>query len=163
AATTKTVRQSAYRIQVKYLDYEHPTNPWSAAPVTRCSGPCLAAGPPCGEETIMRGSRHRRPFVILLGALLCSDAAGAGRATTSEEGSSILFFAKVVADGPQDTLIEITNTSNMLVLARCVYVNGFGACSATATPCRTDADCPMAQPPQTCVGRWRTVDFNIVL
>src|SRR5262249_17206289 len=108
----------------------------------RCGGRNLVVDPLL-EDTIMRGSRHRKSLVILLGALLSGGAGRAEAAATSEQGASILFFAKVVADGARDTVIEIANTSNVLVTARCVYVRGLGACSATAAPCRTDADCPI--------------------
>ena len=108
----------------------------------------------------MRGSRHRKSLVILLGTLLCGGVGRAEAAATSEQGASILFFAKVVADGVRDTVIEIANTSNVLVTARCVYVRGLGACTSTAAPCRTDDDCPALQ---SCIDRWQTVDFNITL
>jgi hypothetical protein len=49
---------------------------------------------------------------------------------TTERGSSILIFPKVIYDsqgligGKVDTLIQISNTSNSLVFAHCFYVNG---------------------------------------
>jgi hypothetical protein len=45
-----------------------------------------------------------------------------GNASTGE-GSSILAFPKVLADGTSDTIIQITNISNNMVHARCFYVN----------------------------------------
>jgi hypothetical protein len=44
--------------------------------------------------------------------------------TTVDESASILVFPKVIADGQRDTIIEITNTSNMPWHAHCFYVNG---------------------------------------
>lgn len=52
---------------------------------------------------------------------------------TTERGASIIIFPKVVFDsgrtvalqkrGPVDTIIQISNTSNSVVFARCLYVN----------------------------------------
>ena len=42
---------------------------------------------------------------------------------TTERGASILAFPKVLADGTADTIIQIANTSNNMVHARCFYVN----------------------------------------
>ncbi|MFN8624725.1 MAG: hypothetical protein U0587_01890 [Candidatus Binatia bacterium] len=49
--------------------------------------------------------------------------------TTTERSGSILIFPKVMAivDGshpPMDTVIQISNTSNSMVYAHCLYVNG---------------------------------------
>src|SRR6266849_4769859 len=50
-------------------------------------------------------------------------AAGARADVTTEKGASILIFPKVRADATYDTIIQITNTDNMVHLARCFYVN----------------------------------------
>jgi hypothetical protein len=50
-------------------------------------------------------------------------ATTAHAAITTERGASILAFPKVLADGDSDTIIQITNTSNSMVHARCFYVN----------------------------------------
>jgi hypothetical protein len=50
-------------------------------------------------------------------------AASAHADVTTERGASILAFPKVLANGDADTLIQITNTSNSMVHARCFYVN----------------------------------------
>lgn len=49
--------------------------------------------------------------------------AGARADVTTERGASILAFPKVLADGTADTIIQIANTSNNMVHARCFYVN----------------------------------------
>lgn len=61
---------------------------------------------------------------------LCAFALGLGVLTasvradvTTERGASILAFPKVMADGATDTIIQITNISNSMVHARCLYVN----------------------------------------
>jgi len=44
---------------------------------------------------------------------------------TTERSSSILVFPKVISNAPAiDTIIQISNTSNSMVFARCLYVNG---------------------------------------
>jgi hypothetical protein len=52
-------------------------------------------------------------------------AATARADVTTERGSSILIFPKVISTSPtMDTIIQISNTSNSMVYARCLYVNG---------------------------------------
>jgi hypothetical protein len=56
-------------------------------------------------------------------ALALGTVAGSAQAqVTTEEGASILIFPKVRADGTFDTIIQITNTSNMPRYAHCYYV-----------------------------------------
>ena len=44
---------------------------------------------------------------------------------TTERSSSILVFPKVISNAPAiDTIIQISNTSNSMVFAHCLYVNG---------------------------------------
>lgn len=50
-------------------------------------------------------------------------ATSAGADVTTERGASILAFPKVLAGGASDTIIQITNISNSMVHARCLYVN----------------------------------------
>jgi hypothetical protein len=91
-------------------------------------------------------------------ALLCVLIAGTSslRAdTTSERSSSILIFPKVMAitDGIHptvDTVMQISNTSNSMVYAHCVYLNG-----APLDPRFP----PGAQNPPQC----QEVDFTIFL
>ena len=62
-------------------------------------------------------------LIGVLGA--CMIVAGAARAdVTTERPGSILIFPKVVADGTRDTVIQISNTGNVLDQARCFYING---------------------------------------
>jgi hypothetical protein len=67
-------------------------------------------------------ARHGRRAIIL--ALVI--AASTVRAdVTTERSSSILVFPKVISNAPaMDTIIQISNTSNSMVFARCLYVNG---------------------------------------
>ncbi|MFI5394665.1 MAG: hypothetical protein ACHQ9S_03955 [Candidatus Binatia bacterium] len=43
---------------------------------------------------------------------------------TTEQSASILVFPKVIANGTRDTVIQITNTSNVMRHAHCFYVDG---------------------------------------
>jgi hypothetical protein len=68
-------------------------------------------------------------LAAVLGA--CVLLAGAAHATSdTERAGSILIFTKVVNDGERDTLIQITNTGNMVNRARCFYLNG-DSCAVT--------------------------------
>lgn len=60
-------------------------------------------------------------------------------AVSTEQPGSIVIYPKVVWNGTQDTIIELTNTSNMMTHARCFYVNA-------GTP-----------------GQWNETDFDIWL
>jgi hypothetical protein len=80
-------------------------------------------------------------------------------AVTTEESASILVFPKVIADGQRNTIIEITNTSNMPQHAHCFYVN-----AAPRDPSRpisinpSNPNDPTANPPL-----WTEIDFDIWL
>jgi len=55
----------------------------------------------------------------------CLFLAGAAHASSSDSRQgSILIFAKVVNNAQRDTVIQITNTGNMVNRARCFYLNG---------------------------------------
>lgn len=66
-------------------------------------------------------------------------AGGATAAPTTEESGSVLVFPKVMGTTGRDTLIQISNTGNTTVHARCFYIN---------------AGVP---------GRWTETDFEIWL
>lgn len=75
----------------------------------------------------MRRQRERVGFMRR--ALAVAGAIGllagvAGADVTTERSASIVVFPKVMAAGSQDTIIQITNTSNQMVHAHCIYVNG---------------------------------------
>ncbi len=58
-------------------------------------------------------------IAVALGVLTSS----AHAIVTTERGASILAFPKVLATDGADTIIQIANTSNNMVHARCFYVN----------------------------------------
>lgn len=78
----------------------------------------------------MRKINHVRAG-FLVGALgVVVLAAGAAQAapaalqTSTERPGSILIFPKVVRDGTRDTVIQISNTGNLVDSVRCFYVDG---------------------------------------
>ncbi len=75
---------------------------------------------------------------------------------TTERSSSILFFPKVISETPGiDTIIQISNTSNSMVFAHCLYVNAALEDISTFQPCSI--------PSATCMPAWQEVDFDIFL
>lgn len=69
---------------------------------------------------------------------------------STERSGSIIVFPKVVWDGTRDTIIQIANTSNSMVHARCFYVN--------AAPVN-----PLFPPSPSNPPRWSETDFDIWL
>ena len=90
-------------------------------------------------------------FAVVLGVVASSARAD----VTTENGASILVFPKVRADGTFDTIVQIANTGNSMVHARCYYVNATLFSTLTNTPCRVESS--------TCVPSWTETDFNIWL
>ncbi len=90
-------------------------------------------------------------FAVVLGGMAVSARAD----VTTEKGASILIFPKVRADGTFDTVIQIANTGNSMVHARCFYVNATLLDIVTQSPCSI--------PSATCVPQWQETDFNIWL
>lgn len=92
--------------------------------------------------------------IVVAGLLIGGDAARGD--VTTERGSSILIFPKVIYDpsgqivDPTSTIIQISNTSNNLVYAHCYYVN--------SAPLNPDEPPGPFNPPQ-----WQELDFDIVL
>jgi hypothetical protein len=66
-------------------------------------------------------------WTLALAAVVLLPLAGVAFASVNdvsiERSGSIIVFPKVVWDGTRDTIIEITNTSNNMLHARCFYVN----------------------------------------
>jgi hypothetical protein len=62
-------------------------------------------------------------FAVGIGSLLLS-AVGAQADVGGDRPGSILIFPKVVRDGTRDTVIQITNTGNLLDTVHCYYLNG---------------------------------------
>lgn len=95
----------------------------------------------------------RNPWLAGLGALLAMlvlTAQVATADTATDRGGSIVVFPKVISDGTRDTLIQMSNLTNVLTFAHCVYLDA-------------SAENPELPPgpgnPRRCVER----DFNIRL
>ncbi len=76
------------------------------------------------------GVSKRNPWLYGLGVLLAVLVVYAGQVradVTSDKPGSIVIYPKVIADGTRDTLIQLTNTSNMGTSAHCWYFD--------ASPC----------------------------
>ncbi len=104
-------------------------------------------------------------------------AAQPGEATSTTRTASYLHFPKVVVwttspsanpalapgDYAQDTVIQLTNTSNERVDVNCYYVNANRHCGGppgSGPVCRTDADC---LPGVQCLPGWQSADFQVDL
>jgi hypothetical protein len=77
------------------------------------------------------GVSKRNPWLSGFGVLLAVLAAFVGQAradVTSDTPGSIVIFPKVIADGTRDTLIQLTNTSNMGTSAHCWYFDATNNC-----------------------------------
>jgi len=108
----------------------------------------------------MRKINHVRAG-LLVGALgVVVLAAGAAQAATAlrastERPGSILIFPKVVRDGTRDTVIQISNTGNLVDSVRCFYLDGL-----TCTVRDFDLTLTRLQPTIWRVGDGRRVGSN---
>jgi len=96
----------------------------------------------------MQRSRLRR--WVITGGFACLLPLRAAAQPTTEQGASLLFFPKVVADGTSDTLIQINNVSRNTRHAHCFYVNG--------APANPSAPVGPQNPPL-----WTVIDFPLSL
>lgn len=73
--------------------------------------------------------------LCILAAAMGGWAASARADVTIDKGASVIVFPKVRADGTFDTIIQVANTGNSLVVAKCFYVNAVkaatGVCQET--------------------------------
>jgi hypothetical protein len=90
---------------------------------------------------------------------LCGFAVALGMVATSaradvvtEKGASILIFPEVLATNNRDTIIQIANTGNSMVHARCFY-----------TDAQLPPGCDREAPLIGCTPVWQTTDFTIWL
>jgi hypothetical protein len=87
--------------------------------------------------------------LAVVGAMsACASVASA--TVTTERATSLVAFPKVIAQGTRDTIIQISNVSNMPVFAHCYYING-----ALTNP---DEDPGPFNPPL-----WNELNFDIAL
>ncbi|GIW45443.1 MAG: hypothetical protein KatS3mg077_2725 [Candidatus Binatia bacterium] len=108
---------------------------------------------------------------LALGVVLLWAALPASAKIGSDSSGAILVFPKVIVDTsgvlfgrPTDTEIQITNTSNSIIAARCYWVNATSHCSNAPTVACTPATA--AQRCGTggrCVEGWTETDFRFRL
>lgn len=82
------------------------------------------------------GVPKRNPWLSSLGVLFAVLAVYIGQAradVTSDTPGSIVIYPKVIADGTRDTLIQLTNTSNVGTSVHCFYFDG-----TSDPPCQND-------------------------
>lgn len=120
--------------------------------------------------------QKRSPWLNGLGVAVAAMALWGAQAqadVSSDKPGSVVMWPKVIADGTRDTLITLTNTSNMTAYAHCEYVQALGICSIQDPPgtldfCQVGAtpgapgSCP-ALPGNVCQPQWQSADFDIVL
>lgn len=110
----------------------------------------------------MRGLK-RNPWLFGLGLLAIPVWFG-GQAQAdinNDQAGSLIIFPKVVADGERDTVIKITNRSNMPAYAHCYYTNALGSCALTGESCLGDSDCPATG--DSCSQICQATNFDIFL
>jgi len=79
-------------------------------------------------------------------------ASSARADVVTEKGASILIFPKVIANADRDTIIQISNTANNMVHARCFYVDS-----------QLPEGCAVPDPRVGCIPSWSETDFSIWL
>ena len=122
--------------------------------------------------------RNLRLSGLAAGLAMLAMAAGAQaqlEISTTDPGS-IIVFPKAISDGTRDTIISITNTTNMMAYLHCEATNGIGYCRNSAGDpaqtyyCATDEDCLDVTAPDgstidnagPCDLEWQAGDFDLV-
>jgi hypothetical protein len=126
-----------------------------------------------GEDVMstMTGNMRRAILSGMVGAAIVMGALGTARAdVTSDRAAAILVYPKIIVDTsgvfgpPTDTEIQITNTSNSVVSARCFLVDTTSHCSnlpsKACKPETATTDCPIGG---FCIASWVERDFKMTL
>jgi len=114
---------------------------------------------------------------VVAAAMMLAGASTASADVVSDQSGAVLIFPKVVVDtsgvfGPRtDTELQITNTSNSVISARCVLVDTTPRCiGVTGTPDTACTEAGEAEgdnrcaPGSRCTPQWRkTADFQFTL
>jgi hypothetical protein len=121
------------------------------------------------EMSTMMGKMRRATLTgMIVGALAVLGAVNTARAdVASDKPGAILIWPKIIVDtsgvfGPRiDTEIQVTNTSNSVIAARCFIVNATSHCSNAPTEaCLESSDC---SPGGICLAQWSDTDFRMTL
>lgn len=124
----------------------------------------------------MTANKWRGTFYSLVAGLVVLSGVATAHAVASvasDASGAIIIFPKIVVDtsgvfgDPTETEIQITNTSNSVISARCFWVNATSHCSnAPATACTADSEVsgsPRCPPGGSCVAQWTENDFRFTL
>ena len=81
----------------------------------------------------------------------------------SDQSAAFVVYPLVISAHGGETVIQLSNTSNQQVRAKCYYVNAAGTCSVSREACIPDAteSCPLSA--DVCVPGWVETDFQIWL
>lgn len=120
----------------------------------------------------MRQTLSKATRLTVLGAAaffgLCATASAD---VTSDQSGAILIFPKVVFDSagvftggvPTDTLVQITNTSNSQVSARCMLIDTTSRCNGNGIACTPDTAVQRCGSLDRCEPNWIPHDFRMTL
>lgn len=126
-----------------------------------------------GDEVMI--SMTTKALRLALGGLLAGAtlvwAMGAHATVGSDASGAILVFPKVIVDttgglfgASTDTEIQITNTSNSVIAARCYWVNATSHCSNNPSrACRPETVVGNCGTGARCVEGWTETDFRFTL
>ncbi|GIW40077.1 MAG: hypothetical protein KatS3mg076_0654 [Candidatus Binatia bacterium] len=114
----------------------------------------------------------RTNWTMVAVAVLATASLGRAQTVVTDQPAALLVYPGViVARGGStelDTVIQLSNTSNEPVAAKCFYVNAVGKCSVSGAPCfpasgdpRFSLDCPLSS--DACLPQWVETDFRVFL
>jgi hypothetical protein len=129
-----------------------------------------------GEDVMSTKTGNMRRAILsgVVGAVIAMWGVGLARADVhSDKPGAILIYPKIVVDtegvfGPStDTELQITNTSDAVIAARCFLVNATSHCSnAPDIACTAEGEassphrCPLGG---ACLPQWTETDFRMTL
>ncbi|MBI4518342.1 MAG: hypothetical protein HY699_21285 [Deltaproteobacteria bacterium] len=97
----------------------------------------------------------------LLALVMLGGAGVAAADVASDQAAAIVVYPVVFTSAAAgvDTLVQLSNTSNTAVSARCFYVNANGHCSNDGSVCFSGAECGGG----LCLPGWSETDFRVTL
>jgi hypothetical protein len=104
----------------------------------------------------------------IVAPLAILSVAGASRADiVSDQAAALLVYPRIVSGSfgmgvGQETLIQLSNTSNAPQRVHCYYIDAVGRCSGNDRVCDPLQD-PCGASEGLCVQRWVETDFDVVL
>ena len=117
----------------------------------------------------MMGKSRRAILAGLIGTIASVALLGTAWAdVASDKAGAVIIYPKIVVDTrgvlgpPTDTLLELTNTSNQVISARCFLIDTTPRCSISGRACRPSRsdDCPFEE---SCEPSWTDNNFRMTL